>query len=58
MTAEPGRGGGLLVGEEGTEFGDGGHERGGEDHGGVLVDADLDQALQVAELEEAGGRQA
>src|ERR1700730_592892 len=44
-------GGGLLVGQEGAEFGDGGHQRGGEDHGGVLVHADLDQALQVAQLQ-------
>ena len=47
-----GRGGGvLLAGEEGAGFGDGGHQRGGEDHGGVLVHADLDQALQVAQLQ-------
>jgi hypothetical protein len=47
-------GGGLLAGEEGAELGDGGHQRGWEYHGGVLVHADLDEALQVAELEGEG----
>jgi hypothetical protein len=41
----------LLAGDEGAEFGDGAHQRGGEYHGGVLVDADLDQALQVPQLQ-------
>src|SRR5580700_1676244 len=46
-----GAGGGLLGGQERAELGDGAHQRGGEDHGGVLVHADLDQALQVAQLQ-------
>ena len=39
--------GGGLAGEEGTEFCDGGHDWRGEYHDGVLVHADLYQALQV-----------
>jgi hypothetical protein len=41
----------LLAGEEGAELLDRAHQRGGEHHGGVLVDADLDQALQVPQLQ-------
>src|ERR1700722_15042921 len=51
-----GGGGGLLAGDEGAELGDGGHQRGGEHHGGVLVPADLDQALQVPRLQGEGVR--
>jgi hypothetical protein len=46
-----GEGGGLLAGEEGAKFFNGAHQRGGEHGGGVLVDADLGQALQVAQLQ-------
>jgi hypothetical protein len=41
----------CFSGEEGSQFPDGAHQRGREDDGGVLVDADLDQALQVAQLQ-------
>ena len=37
-----------FAGEEGAELRDRGHDRGREHDGGVLVHADLDQALQVA----------
>ena len=43
--------GGGLAGEEGSEFADGAHQRCREHDGGVLVDPELDEALQVAQLQ-------
>src|SRR6266567_2731104 len=40
-----------FSGEEGAQFADGAHQGRREHDGGVLVDADLDQALQVAQLQ-------
>src|SRR5664279_5253964 len=49
-------GGFLLAGEEGTELADRAHQRSREDDGGVLVDADLDHGLKVAQLQRQGVR--
>ena len=44
----------VLAAEEGTEVGDGAHQGSREDDRRVLVDADLHQALQVAQLKSEG----
>jgi hypothetical protein len=46
--------GGLLAGEEGADLFNGAHQWGTENDGGVLVNADLDRALQVAQLQREG----
>src|SRR5581483_627267 len=54
------RGGGQVVGgfvlafKEGAEFCDRAHQWRGEHYGGVFVDGDLDQGLEVAQLQRQG----
>src|SRR4051794_36870826 len=46
-----GAAGGVFAAQERCQLVDGAHERCGKDDGGVLVDADLDQRLQVSQLQ-------